>query len=740
MATAAANINEPDDVLEDQETGEAALVEVFQRASRNFDLAVLPQLEQRSLALVARRFVSIPGAQWEGDFGAAFDNAIKLEINLTKDGLEKIYRDYNENRIVPDFRPAGGKGDEVSAETLAGLHRADGYCYKSQQARDNAFIEGAAGGFGAYRLTNEWADPYDKDSDAQRINPAYLIADADQRVFFDPDSKLYDKSDAKYAFVITAKSRETFEEEYPDGMSDWGVPRIDPVFDWFTPDIVKIAEYYEVVENDEKLLILNHKLSGEEDRYWETEISDEEVRQLKKMGWTVKSRILKRRRVHKYVMSGEEVLADKGLIAGDRIPIVPYYGKRSFVDGVERFEGYVQGKMDVQRLYNMAVSKLAETSAQSPRQIPIFAAQQMPPNLADLWSRQLVERHAYAVVEPLIDPVSGSIVSAGPIGSVPPAQVDPATAAVIQVARNDLTADQQDGSDTVKANTSEEAMAFAATRVDAKSGIYLDNWAHTVQCEGEIYVSMAADVYYEPSREIETMEEDGSDGTATLLQQYTDPRTGPGYLNDFSMGNYKVVVEVTEATATRREKTVKSCVAIAAAAAELVPALGQAALITAVANMDGEGSSDLQKYARKLGISQGMIEPTDDEKTEMAQAAQTEAQQPPSPEEQLAAAKIAETTASAHDKTADAILKVTQAKQIGSGGNVTPDSPIETIGKLADAHKDMAEARQIATETAHLPQKLAIEAANARTNQMKVAEAGRLARFKALFSRGGTNG
>jgi hypothetical protein len=129
---------------------------------------------------------------------------------------------------------------------------------------------------------------------------------------------------------------------------------------------------------------------------------------MKRMGWKVTSRNVKRKRVHKYVLSGEEVLADKGLIAGDRIPIAPYYGNRAYVDGVERFEGYVQTKMDVQRLYNMAVSKLAETSAQAPRDIPIFAAQQMPPHLANLWKRQVVERHAYALVEPLIDPVGAS--------------------------------------------------------------------------------------------------------------------------------------------------------------------------------------------------------------------------------------------------------------------------------------------------------------------------------------------
>jgi hypothetical protein len=68
MATAAANTNDPDAALETEEADDKSLSEVFERAARRFDRAVLPQLEQRSLALAARRFVSIPGAQWEGEF------------------------------------------------------------------------------------------------------------------------------------------------------------------------------------------------------------------------------------------------------------------------------------------------------------------------------------------------------------------------------------------------------------------------------------------------------------------------------------------------------------------------------------------------------------------------------------------------------------------------------------------------------------------------------------------------
>lgn len=720
MATAPDLVADHDAALDEQDTDENKLDEVFQRAMSRFDIAVIPQLEGRSLSLAARRFVTIPGAMWEGDFGDAFDNAIKLEVNLTKDGLEKIYRDYNENRIVPDFRPAGGKGDEESAETLDGMHRADTHFFKSQQARDNAALEAFSGGFGAYRLTNEWADPYDKESDRQRINPALAIIDADQRVFFDPDSVLYDKSDAKYAFVITAKDKDQFEEEYDGAVSDWPeIPKYQPQYDWFAPDTVKVAEYYEVEDRDEKLYLLTHRLSKTEDRYWDSEIDDAELAALKKMGWMVRTRVVARKRVHKYVLSGDAVLKDQGIIAGTRIPIVPVYGKRAYVDGVERFTGYVQDRMDRNRLYNMAVSKLAETSAQSPREIPIFASQQMPAHLAALWERQVVDRHAYALVDPLIDPKSGEIKAAGPIGKIEAPSVDPATAAVLQLARTDLTEDQQDGSDEVKANTSEEAMAFAATRIDAKSGIYLDNFRQSVQCEGEIYLSMCADVYFEPGRDVETMDEDGNESAATLVQQYTDQKGGTGWRNDFSQGHYKVVVSVTEATATRRDKTVRSCLNITELTAALNPQLAQAAVITAVSNMDGEGMTDLQKFARKLGLQAGLFDPTEEEKAAMQEAA-AQQQQQPDPQEVLASAKAEELAASAGQKKADAVLKLAQAEAVG-GPEAAPAVPdgLEAAHKIADIGKKTAEAEHIRTQTAHLPQELAIEATNARTNKLK---------------------
>jgi hypothetical protein len=71
------------------------------------------------------------------------------------------------------------------------------------------------------------------------------------------------------------------------------------------------------------------------------------------------------------------------------------------------------------------------------------------------------------------------------------------------------------------ANTSAEAMDIAATRIDAKSEIYLDNMAQSVQREGEIYLGMAARSITSRAATVETMSEDGEDGEA-CCRSYTD--------------------------------------------------------------------------------------------------------------------------------------------------------------------------------------------------------------------------
>lgn len=658
-------------MADEQETSDDRLDRVHARGLRRFDVAVLPQIPLRAESLAARRFVEIPGAQWEGPWGEQFENSIRVEIPKIGRAIRKIETDYRQNRIVPDFKPDGGDSNQDTASTIAGMHRADSHRFGAQEARDNAFFEAIRGGFGAYRVTNVLEDEYDRDNDKQRINPGLLIADADQHVFFDPQSKRYDKADAKYAFVLLPYTPEAFTEEFGDAEpTSWPEGVLRPTFDWYRTETVMACEYYEKVDSAEKLFVLTQTLTGSQERYWRSEISDEELADKKLAGWSIQTQRRKRPRIFKYVLSGTRVLEDHGAIAGCRIPIVPVYGQRAFVDGQERFKGHVIDRMDAQRLYNSNVSRLAETNARSPQEIPIFAQEQMPPNLADLWAKAHIERYPYLLVNPLTGP-NGEIVSVGPIGYVKPPELAPVTSALLQISNNDLTEEDQDGADEVKANTSADAMDIAAARVDAKSGIYLDNMGLSLKCEGEIYIGMMGEIYVEPGRETETMTEDGDDGTATLMEQFTDARGVASIRNDFTRGRYKVLASVTEATATRRDKTVRVALNMAEAALRAQDMeFAQACLITAAMNTDGEGIEDLHEFARKRGIQIGLVEPNEEEAAQLA-----EQQQQPDP-----AMILAEKQGNALDAQAEKDLADAEKKRAE-----IPLTNAKTIETLTDA-------------------------------------------------------
>jgi hypothetical protein len=670
--------NAHDTALEEQPETDA-LSEVFDRAMRRFNDTVPPQLEMRQQSLMARRFCDIPGAQWEGEWGEQWANTIRVEVNKISRGVEKIETDYRENRIVPDFRPAGGQSDQDTADMLDGLHRADSYHFKAQQARDNAFFEAIRGGFGAYRLTNELEDPYDKDNDYQRINPGMTIVDADQCVFFDLNSKLYDKSDARFAWVVTAYTMDAFRDEFgEDSATSWPDATYRLQYDWFTPDMVRVAEYYEKEDRTETLLVFTQKLTGIEERLWLSDIEPDYIAEQQAKGWTVTRKRRKRCRVHKYVMTGAQIVKDCGYIAGDRIPVVPVYGKRYFIDNMERWKGHVQDRMDAQRLYNSNVSKLAETNSLAPREMPIFLAEQMPPHLAEQWANQNIERHPYALVDPVIDN-DGNYVATGPIGKIEPPQLAPVQAALLQIANQDLTELDNDGAGEVRANVSAEAMDIAAARVDAKSGVYLDNMRQSVECEAEIYLSMARDVYFEPGRKVETMTEDGDDGEAILQEMIADKTGTIRIRNDLQRGKYKVVASVTEATATRRDKTVKSSLNMAEIALQAGDQeLAQASIITAVMNSDGEGINQLQAFARRKGIAIGLVEPNEEEQAAMDAAAESEQPDP--------AALAVEAQANALNAQAAKDMATTEKTMADTelSRAKTAETEAETLVKLAE--------------------------------------------------------
>jgi hypothetical protein len=237
---------------------------------------------------------------------------------------------------------------------------------------------------------------------------------------------------------------------------------------------------------------------------------------------------------------------------------VPVYGKRWFIDNMERSRGHVRLAVDPQRIYNAQISKLTETAALAPIERPIFMPEQVA-GLEDSWAEANIRRAPYSLVNPIIDPTTGQPLPAGPVAKIEPPTLSPVLAALVQITASDIndltTAD--DGADQAQANLSAEAMDIAATRTDAKSAIYMDNLRQSMQRCGEIYYSMATDVYVEEGRSVPTLSADDQHGHATLLEAYEDAK-GYRIRHDIGRGKFEVIADVTEATTRSPPPSIRS--------------------------------------------------------------------------------------------------------------------------------------------------------------------------------------
>ena len=296
---------------------EQKLATIHDEALAEFDKIQSALRDERLQCLQDRRFYSIAGAQWEGPLGDQFENKPKFEVNKIHLSVIRIINEYRNNRITVDFIPKEGAENDKLADTCNGLYRADEQDSCAQEAYDNAFEEAVGGGFGAWRLRAEYEDEEDPEDERQRIRMEPIF-DADSSVFFDLQAKRQDKSDAKKCFVLTSMTRGAYKEEYGDDPASWPKTVHQHEFDWLTPDVVYVAEYYRIEERGETIHIWQ-TLDGEEERYSDSDFEADEglEEKLNAIGSKkVREKRIKARKVHKYILSGSKILEDCGYLAG----------------------------------------------------------------------------------------------------------------------------------------------------------------------------------------------------------------------------------------------------------------------------------------------------------------------------------------------------------------------------------------------------------------------------------------
>lgn len=642
------------------------LADLHQTAMAQFDTIQATCRDERRQCLEDRRFYSIAGAQWEGALGDQFANKPKFEINKIHLAVIKIFSEYRNNRIDVQF---SARGDDVEDPELpdrcARIYRADEKGSGAQEAYDNAFEEAVGGGIGAWRLRAKYENDEDFNIDDaaaeyQRVS-IEPIHDADMSVFFDLDAKRQDKADAQHCFVLSALTPEKYEAEYGDAPASMPREAQNQLFDWFAPDVVYIAEYF-VVEFTKKSFQVWQTLGGEETRYAQTEFDeseDLESRLLAEGSTFVRTVKRKVRRVRKYIIDGARVLEDCGYIAGKNIPIVPVYGKRWYVDNIERVMGHVRLAKDTQRVKNMQTSKLGEISALSSVEKPIFTPEQMAGHEV-LWSEDAIKNYNYMLVNPITD-LNGNLIPSGPIGYTKPPALPPALAALLQITdadMKDLLGNEQ-APEQIQQNTSGVAVELLQNKFDMLRFIYLDNMAKAMQRSGEIWLSMASDVYVEEGRKLDSMLANGKVERITLANPVVDKKTGRKYLeNDLSQAKMSVDVVVGPLSASKKASVARSLINILGVTED--PESKQVLGAMLVLNMEGEGMQEVHAYFRNKLLRMGAIKPSD---AEAAQLAQEQASQQPDANTEYLKAAAEEASANAVKARADTIHVITKAEE-----------------------------------------------------------------------------
>jgi hypothetical protein len=377
----------------------------------------------------------------------------------------------------------------------------------------------------------------------------------------------------------------------------------------------------------------------------------------------------------------------------------------SFLKDLGVNEGENYAVMDPQRLYNLQVSMLADTAAQDPGQIPIVGMEQIR-GLEKHWEARNKKRPAFLPLREVRDKSGNIIAGATPAGYTQPAVMNQALAALLQQTSADIQ-EVTGGSQAMQqmpSNIAQETVNNLMNRADMASFIYLDNMAKSLKRAGEVWLSMAREVYGS-EREVRIVNEDGSDDIAVLSAQVVDRQTGAVVaLNDLSVGRYDVTVDVGPSYTARRDATVSVLTNVLSSMLPTDP-MRPAIQGIILDNIDGEGLDDFKEYNRNQLLISGIAKPRNEKEQQIVQQAQMAAQSQPNPEMVLAQAQMVAAQAEAQkatNETAQTQIKAFTAQQDAM------ESQANTVYKLAQARniddkavmeairllKDVAESQQ----------------------------------------------
>ena len=645
------------------------LIKIHETALRRFQRVQDKERSQRRLAVEDLKFAQTEDGQWDDDAIEKRVNRPRYTINRVAGAIDQLDGDQRQNRTDIKIRPVSGGATEETAKTMTGLIRNIESQSKAKDSYDNGFNEVTNGGFGGWRVITAFSDddPFDQDI---FIEP---ILDATTSLWFDDSAKRYDRRDSGWAFLTVDMPTEEHEDRFPDKPAiawpkDLHSLRLGNGCDmWRKDNSIQVAEYWVKIPTIKTIGKLSDGriIDLDEDGKALDELAREGVR-------LIKSKKLESHNVAMYLMDGGSILEGKQEWAGKFIPLIPMYGRQTHIEGKTYTRGLVRFAKDPARIYNYGTSTGIETTALSPKD-PYWYTPKQVEGHKTVYENFNTKNSPFMPYNP--DPDAPG----PPVRSGAPA-VNNALMAQINQASMDLyhVTGMQPPSFAANPELKSGKAIQAQERLgDRGSYIYTDNLEKSIDYTADILVDLIPRIY-DTERQVRIMAQDGETELVTVNEEVLDQSGEKILVNDLTAGKYDTVTKTGPAFATQREESANQIIDLIGTS----PTFEALALDLVAKDLPILESKELTKRVRKQMISQGVVEPTDEEVQELG----LDQEQPEDPQQEAITENIQVQTekliSDIENKDADTISKQLKAQQ----------STIDTYKTLVDAYKAQIEA------------------------------------------------
>lgn len=583
-------------------------------------------------------FLEKEDGQWEPEIITALAQRPRYTDDRCNPLVDAIAGEMEQNEYSIKVTPTGGRASNETAETLEGLIK------NIENISGASLIYSAisrslvGAGLGGCEVTQDYIDSDTFDQDLF-IKP---IEDFQNRVWFDDNSKMPDRSDAKFCWLLDEITRSEYEDKFPDGkMMSIGSDRDAEVY-YDKPDTISVCRFYYKKPVDIKLVRMSNGAVYRDDEDF-LQVADE----LADAGITVESqRTRKTYKVYQRILDGSGWLNDAEETVFNCLPVIPFYGNFKVVDGKIIFRGAINKAMDMQRIHNMAISRQVEDVVLAPRPKYWGTPEQRKGHGKTLstinTNNDSWQDYTHVEGQPAPYMQGGAI-------------VNQALELLTQSSANSVSLSAGVYSPQLGDNTNLQsgvALERQIEKGDVSTLKYFSAVETGLKYLGKVLLGAIPNVY-DSTRQQRILNEDGSDEMIVLNQPIIDEETGePVVLNDLSIGEYDATVSIGPAFKNRKEQAREAILAIA----QYDPSVIEIGRDILLRNSDLPAMDDLADRARAIAISNNTIPIDQLTEEEIAEIQQQQAQQGEQPDPMMVAAM-------AEQAKADAAMLDAQNKQ-----------------------------------------------------------------------------